>query len=417
MKNVALLLLLALACNRHPKSADVEAPGRQLSRAEMRNAHPRVKSTKKSFAQQANLTWTGVAGTKCLDGSSTGFGSLNQTGKTTSALLIYLDGGGACWDGDTCDCLPDVNGNCENPNSTIVVNSFGSAELNPTALPIFAEAAFSGPTSALNGFNQVYIPYCTGDLHAGNEVQTFSTSIDAGPSNLVTHFHGYSNITLDLVQIKLLFPNPNRIVVWGASSGGLGADCNINQIAATWPGTLMYEMNNAGAPLSSLYENNIAPQTQQDVWGIAHSGTPVTALTCPFAPQFTGGSQTYDPSIQIAANTAVLTAIRKAYTDDYSDATMNGFANLLGCTDAYLCSGACTREPGCTMRYDYNLFSRSPSYRGFFHTGDCHAEREQDGNAETSCDYDNMTQNGIRFNDWVRGWLQAPGFTAWGNVL
>src|SRR5262249_50471994 len=41
-----------------------------------------------------------VSGAVCLDGSGTGFEIMFRSG--ASDLLIFMEGGGACWDGDTC---------------------------------------------------------------------------------------------------------------------------------------------------------------------------------------------------------------------------------------------------------------------------------------------------------------------------
>lgn len=61
-------------------------------------------------------------------------------------------------------------------------------------------------------------------------------------------------------------------------------------------------------------------------------------------------------------------------------------------------------------------------YKAYLHgdlvaqTGDCHSERNQDGNPEPACDYNVMTQAGTAFNDWVRSWMEVPTFTNWINV-
>src|SRR5262245_48257413 len=67
-----------------------------------------------------------VTGTQCLDGSSTGFEYKCRTGSASSPLVIYLDGGGACWDGTTCHC--GATGLCTDPLATITRNHFQSQD-------------------------------------------------------------------------------------------------------------------------------------------------------------------------------------------------------------------------------------------------------------------------------------------------
>src|SRR5262249_8063242 len=140
---------------------------------------------------------------------------------------------------------PDASGNCTNPGSIISRNKFGSAQSwsgltwsqtffgcsTPGGTGCNGDgttaAAFNGTNSPFKtNWNIVHIPYCTGDVHAGNAVQTYSPT---GGGTLTQYFKGYNNITLDLAQMTGLFPTPSKIAIWGASAGGIGADCNLKK--------------------------------------------------------------------------------------------------------------------------------------------------------------------------------------------
>ena len=71
--------------------------------------------------------WVYVTGAENLDGSETGFEYICQTGSSTGPLLFYVNAGGACWTGDSCDCQPDSNGICTNPNSTVAYGFFNQS--------------------------------------------------------------------------------------------------------------------------------------------------------------------------------------------------------------------------------------------------------------------------------------------------
>jgi hypothetical protein len=90
--------------------------------------------------------WAPVPGTQCLNGSETGFEYFCETGNPHTPLLIYLDGGGLCWNADTCFC---PNDDCT--NNPIVRNHYGLDESNDLKLPmehrLFGQAAFTGDHS------------------------------------------------------------------------------------------------------------------------------------------------------------------------------------------------------------------------------------------------------------------------------
>src|SRR5207248_357041 len=70
--------------------------------------------------------WVDVPGSECLDGTQTGFQYLCQTGSPSGPLLVNIDGGGACWDGPSCDCQPDASGACQ--GGGISINHFQKAQ-------------------------------------------------------------------------------------------------------------------------------------------------------------------------------------------------------------------------------------------------------------------------------------------------
>jgi hypothetical protein len=356
------------------------------------------------------------------------------TGSPNGPLLFYLQSGGACWTGDNCDCQPDSLGQCTNPNSTIVHGFFNQstsddglpwsqtyfggagdvrASLESAGAP--PAAAFAGPTSPFNqSWNIVFIPYTTGDAFMGDTVQELTTS---GDKTYAVHFRGYRNVTDDLAVIASLFPNPGKIAIWGASPGGVGADCNLSQFRGAWPNTSMWELSNAGPAYGTASLMPLFPTVAQ-TWGVWEPGPggSIVENTCPIIAQ--PGSTDWNLEWVVRYNANTFQSVRKALTDDYSDRTVSFFACLVGATPDP--NGSCADAVAGTLNDEFNdVISSATNYKVFYHTGACQAERESDGNtvangSAPTCNFDKMQQSGVHFNDCVNAWINNS--PAWGNV-
>lgn len=372
--------------------------------------------------------WIDVAGTKCIDGSATGFQYVcrSQSG-ADGPLIFFLQGEGACATGDTCDCQPDANGNCQAPNATSVSDHFDRAqsfdgqqwgqEHTASMLPwLFGQTAmYAGANSPFSGrgddWNVLYVPACTGDAHTGDRERNYTTS--DGRAIHAWH-HGFTNVALDLLRARNLFPEPRQVAVIGDSGGGVGADCNLARLRDAWPAAPMLELNDAGFPYAANSPGPpwtpLAPAISDWVrtWGVWHQGDDgrVVLDTCPgIVPE---GAPAWSSWFMRRYNQVHLSRVRKAFVDDYQDATVQFFLCLTGATpDA---DGTCDGAVTTGLHWDSAFIGDDPNYRHYYHRGICHTEREQDGNtaasgSDPSCDYDQTTQAGVRFSDWVNAWV------------
>jgi hypothetical protein len=178
-------------------------------------------------ANASTWTWIDVPDSKCDDGSPTGF-AVNP--KDTSDLFIYFEGGGACWDYLTCVAV-------------------GTASKGPVQQAQWQarEAALPEPfdrTRASNPFKDatmIYIPYCTGDLHAGDNVATYTST------SSVTYYHkGRPDTIAFLSRVVSTWGSPRRVVVSGSSAGGYGAALSYDLTRRTFPDARMYLIDDAG---------------------------------------------------------------------------------------------------------------------------------------------------------------------------
>ena len=102
--------------------------------------------------------WVPRADTFCRDGSTTGFGV--RLLPDARGVMIYLQGGGACYDAQSC---------AENANSPIAGENFSQEKFDTWVDQLGNQGIFNttNPTNPVARWNHVYIPYCTGDLHGG----------------------------------------------------------------------------------------------------------------------------------------------------------------------------------------------------------------------------------------------------------
>uniref|UniRef100_K3WPR0 Uncharacterized protein n=1 Tax=Globisporangium ultimum (strain ATCC 200006 / CBS 805.95 / DAOM BR144) TaxID=431595 RepID=K3WPR0_GLOUD len=145
-------------------------------------------------------------------------------------LLLFFQGGGACTGEDTC--------------SFSLQCSLGkSATFNPNA--VASSSGILNRTNTDNLFkdwNIVHIPYCTGDLHVGNAERQTSDSGFAQflgqpqciGQKMVTHMAGYENTMSALKWALANYPNPEHLIVGGASAGSLAAQAVSALVADLW---------------------------------------------------------------------------------------------------------------------------------------------------------------------------------------
>ncbi len=132
-------------------------------------------------------------------------------------LLIFLQGGGACWS-DFCLAVT-------------------------TAPPGIARTDLlrNDPENPLAGWDVLYVPYCDGSLFAGER------DVDEDGDGQADRFHrGLANLSAALSMGALRFPSPRRIVLAGSSGGGFGTIMAAYLVRYIYPGVPIDVLNDAG---------------------------------------------------------------------------------------------------------------------------------------------------------------------------
>jgi hypothetical protein len=82
-------------------------------------------------------------------------------------------------------------------------------------------------------YNMIFVSYCTGDIHAGNNVATYTGTNAEGPQTLTFHHDGHKNTLAVLEWAKQKFATIPKLLVTGCSAGGAGAILNYHSARTT----------------------------------------------------------------------------------------------------------------------------------------------------------------------------------------
>lgn len=167
-----------------------------------------------------SYNWEKVAlpGTQCGNGSQYKF-FVHRT--SSPNMLFFFEGGGACWDFDTCSGRAGVLG-AANPNGIAddYMTQFTAKYVSPIVNGADPGLPLRSRTDLVTkDWNVVYMPYCTGDTHVGNRITTYTDQTGALPA-LTWHHAGYINTTAAVQWAHAQFPSVGKLLVTGFSAGG-----------------------------------------------------------------------------------------------------------------------------------------------------------------------------------------------------
>jgi hypothetical protein len=226
-----------------------------------------------------------IPGAICRDGSPNGiFVRYSSDPAASKNLMIYLEGGGACFSPHFCDHNPANLNEMFSGGANVQGEGFSSILTDNLTSPFIAQVPwdrgifdFSNPANPFQNWNQVYVPYCTGDVHFGtNDSGTVATSVITGG-----HFVGYNNMKLFIGHLVPTFPGVQRVVLAGSSAGGLGAALNFGMVQDAFttrvPVTVLDD--SAAAFPDTQYMPACLQQQFRQVWGF-NAAMPSDCANC-----------------------------------------------------------------------------------------------------------------------------------------
>jgi hypothetical protein len=207
-------------------------------------------------ADDMEWTYVPIEGAVCRDGSDTGI-MVNLNG-ASDRVMIYLEGGGACFNGTTCGTNPDS-----------FAGGFSSSA------GVFNRAHADNPVA---DWNFVYIPYCTGDVHAGD-----TENMAAGE---LQQFRGYRNITLALDRLVPTFSDAEQVLLTGISAGGFGAAANVEQVQRAFWFTEVVLVDDSGPPMDSEVVAPCLQDQWRELWGFDDTILADCGTDCPTSDDY-----------------------------------------------------------------------------------------------------------------------------------
>jgi hypothetical protein len=141
-------------------------------------------------------------GCECADGSEFAFWVRPAD---PTEVVLFFDGGGACWDATTCAFTDEESTTYD-------------WTISPNDHPALEHGIFdlSNPDNPFADYSFVYVPYCTGDVHLGDVTREYS------PELTVQH-NGFVNGTAALAYLTENHPDADQVVVVGESAGSVAA--------------------------------------------------------------------------------------------------------------------------------------------------------------------------------------------------
>lgn len=180
--------------------------------------------------------WVDVPESRCANGTPTGFG-VNRAA-SSDTVVLFLQGGGACWDALT--CLGPVS------TSFYVATGYDRLAFQTDALRVaMLPMRRLDPTNPFRGMHLVYVPYCTGDVHAGDRVSRYSF---LGRTADIHHV-GYRNLGQFIPRVRATFPGVRRVILMGDSAGGFGAALNMDRVQRAFPDAVVDVLDDSGPPV------------------------------------------------------------------------------------------------------------------------------------------------------------------------
>ncbi len=253
--------------------------------------------------------------TVCSDGSA--FHFFARPGDPAK-LLVYFQGGGACWTGRTCDLDLDPT---YRPTAIAELVEAQPGEPRPERAMkgIFDFTRVENPVA---DYSMVFVPYCSGDVHIGNRQSSYQAPPAQGHEahQFTVQHRGYRNATAALEWTFDVFAAPTEVFVTGSSAGSIPSPFYAHLVQTRYPAARVTQLGD-GAGGYRRGEGNDVPSEQ---WG----AVAVLAAELPYFANMSASAFTFE-HLYIATGLQHPRMTLAEY-DAAEDEVQLGFLQLIG---------------------------------------------------------------------------------------
>jgi len=323
---------------------------------------------------QGQMIVNGVCGDAALDSLQAGWNKIEPGGETMCAhgtpysywvrpgtrddLLVYMEGGGGCWNAATCrDDGREFNG-------------FYDSRITATDNPALRDGILDmeNPENPFADYTTVYAPVCTGDVHWGDNVHSYDDEV-------TINFKGFVNTSAALDWAYKNVPNPDSVFVTGCSAGSAGSILHTPYIIEKYPETPVYQF---GDSLSLIFTGAVDLQVDWHAHDNFAQWIPALAEMQPtdwtMAKMYAATANFY-PDYTFSQYNSIRDSVQVFFTYPLGGSTGDDWAKLL---DAHVSE----------------IQQNAPNYRALTAGGELHCLTPRP-------EFYTYAIDGVRLRDWV----------------
>ncbi len=273
-------------------------------------------------------------------------------------VLFYLEGGGACFSAEMCA-----------PGSDSYKQTITTSDELSAAPGIFD---FQNAENPFADYSVVYVPYCTGDVHAGN------TTHDYGNGVVIQH-KGFVNASNALDTLIKRFPDTAQLVVSGSSAGA-------------FPTPIFAALAGDQLPNADLKVFADSSGAIPDAMGLVVSNWG-TLENLPAWPEIAGVTLAeFTPSYMFVKSAEHNPKITFARHDFAFDKVLSGYATMAGLSPDDLV--------GIMKTSETKIEATGANVANWISPGDDHTIAVRD-------EFYTEEMNGVRFVDWLTAFING----------
>lgn len=325
-----------------------------------------------------NAVWTripGGPGTGCAHDSSYAF-FVHQG--DDRRLVIFLNGGGACWNNINCD---------------LRARPTYHPGMDSTDMPDQHDGIFdlSNPRNPVRGYTIVFIPYCTADVFLGARTVSYTgTATDASPYQFEVRHRGRANADQAVDWVYAHYPALELVFVAGSSAGAIPSPFYAARFARHYPEARVVQLGDgAGGYRAPRIPGILA------LWGattLLRSDTGYRGVD--------SASLTFETLYEVAARTTP--QVTFAQYNTAADAVQLSFLAMLGVQDVKLASLLAANLA--------DIRQANPALHTYTAPGSLHTILRRP-------EFYALSVDGIAIRDWVADLLDGKRVTEVGRSL